>query len=114
ESDLHLFLTRTNTVNEDGTRGGVPSFITLAHELRHGLTHARGTNDRSPSGLFDPDTRIPGILTAEEINARIFENRIRHEHRLKLRATPYTAEYFLHPRIMLTNGHLKGVDILID
>ena len=77
-----------NTVNNDGTRGAVPNFISLAHELGHARSNAKGTNDRRIFQAFDFDTNSIRPVTVEEFNARVNENKIRAEQGLKLRALP--------------------------
>jgi len=77
-----------NTANVDGTRGGVPDFVSMAHELGHAKSNAEGTNDRTEFQLFDFDTQQVRPVTTEEFNSRVNENKIRQEQRLIQRALP--------------------------
>jgi len=88
DSNVGVDLTPTNTVNKDGTRGGVPSFITLAHELGHAASNAKGKNDRRTFQAYDFDTEIVRPFTVEEFRSRISENKIRNEQQEKPRALP--------------------------
>ncbi|RPD42747.1 DUF6443 domain-containing protein [Chitinophaga barathri] len=77
--------------NEDGTTGGLPSFIGLAHELIHAENNINGTHDVSTDRQrYDPDDDrgIKGTLPKEELPTRTKENMIRAEHQFKLRALP--------------------------
>lgn len=88
DSDVGVDLTPSNTVNADGTRGGVQASITLAHELGHAESNAKGTNDRRTFQAYDYDTEQVRPVTVEEFGSRVKENNIRSEQGLKLRALP--------------------------
>jgi hypothetical protein len=89
DSKIGVDLKPTNTVNEDGSRGGVPSFITLGHELGHALSNAKGTNNQARFNAYDFDTKKVQSFSVEEFGSRIKENALRAEQGLKLRAIPF-------------------------
>ena len=89
DSVVGVSLIGSNTVNMDGTRGGVPAFVTLGHELGHARTLSNGTNDRSIGSMYDFDqSNFYNKFTAEEVRGRVNENIIRAEHNIKPRAIP--------------------------
>jgi len=90
DSSVGVTLNRTSTINEDGSKGGQPGFITLGHELQHARELALGTtNFKGINVAFDFDAKkATGKFTVRELNTRKFENKLRSEHGLKRRALP--------------------------
>jgi len=89
DAKVSIDLSAPNTMNEDLTRGGVPPFITLGHELKHARDFTKGGfNYESFPTAYDFDTGKFIELPKREFNSRVFENKIRDEHGLKRRAIP--------------------------
>ena len=98
ESDAFVYvdLNASQTLNVDGSKGTEP-FITLGHELNHAKDIVKGENDRSVITLIDPDSPKPANIqpfTQGEVNTRIFENTLRDENQLNLRALPIPFRIF--------------------
>ncbi|MCC6459489.1 MAG: RHS repeat-associated core domain-containing protein [Saprospiraceae bacterium] len=94
EINIPLSARNTPTVNADGTKGGLPVFISLGHEMIHALHNFLGQNEKSTllPDLIDPDSgdaKIKGLVTKEELKARNDENEIRCEQEMVNRAIPY-------------------------
>lgn len=79
---------RTNTVNADGTRGGSPSQISLAHELIHASDMTFRGFENSSSPAFDADTGFRPAFKEREFYTRLKENGIRDEQGVVRRALP--------------------------
>ncbi|MCF6403125.1 type III secretion system effector protein [Chitinophaga filiformis] len=63
-----------------------PPSIGLGHELKHALNMARGIADDKSSGKKDKEiTNKVEILSVEEVNVRIFENKLREENKVPAR-----------------------------
>ncbi|WP_236059486.1 DUF6443 domain-containing protein [Chitinophaga rhizophila] len=70
-------------VNGSTTR---PPFIGLGHELKHALNMIKGRADDRSSGKKDKEiTNTSKILSVEEVNVRIFENKLRNEQKVPAR-----------------------------
>ncbi|MEI7527231.1 MAG: M91 family zinc metallopeptidase, partial [Mariniphaga sp.] len=74
--------------NADGTYSEKTQTI-LGHEFLHTENAANGTQDRSESGVKDPDSpsNYPTTMTKDEVNVREKEKAIRVEQNEKERAT---------------------------
>ena len=101
-------LVPSNTLNQDGSRGGIPTFITVGHELFHAVKIASANNNRTITNLVDPDTNAMGLMKAAEFETRLFENKLRFEHRIKLRAIPYSPNVYLNNNLIESGRYLEG------
>lgn len=78
----------TKVVNDDGTFGA-PAFIFLGHELFHAQEMKYGKDSHNLTGETDPDLDVKA-MTESESRARKFEDRIRKEHQVGPRKSPYS------------------------
>ena len=78
----------TGTVNADGSTGGGPSQITLAHELIHASDMTFRGIENSSFPAYDADTDFQPQFTEREFHTRLRENAIRDEQGVVRRALP--------------------------
>ncbi|OBW39602.1 hypothetical protein AB670_04054 [Chryseobacterium sp. MOF25P] len=77
-----------NAVDINGKKGGVPSKISLGHELLHAEQNANGTVNENPR-VKDPDNSNY-TMPNDELKVRIEENKLREENKVTPRKLPKT------------------------
>jgi RHS repeat-associated protein len=84
----YAFKQNQRIMNIDGTRGGIPAYITLGHEIYHSDSRMRGDFPTGSFKAFDFDNMKILRFQYSELRTRLFENTLRSENNVKLRAFP--------------------------
>ena len=88
-ASVMLSLQPSNSVNVDGTRGGIPNFIVASHELSHASLYLSGNWVLGNISMYDHDRNVMDpAFDYTELYTRMHENIIRRENGITFRAFP--------------------------